>query len=95
MSVGCGAFFADLNGQKQTFTDSGGAPCVQKKEGAAKHRVLQHPQKNLFRSLVQLFGLAAAFGTLPDGGFAFALFLYRFRILALINYCTLKLRMDS
>ncbi len=30
-------FFADLNGQKQTFTNSGGAPCVPKKEGAAKH----------------------------------------------------------
>ena len=36
-------FFADLNGQKQFFTDSGGAPCVQKKEGAAKHRVLHPP----------------------------------------------------
>jgi hypothetical protein len=27
-------FFADLNRQKQFFTDSGGAPCVQKKTGS-------------------------------------------------------------
>ena len=38
-------FFTDKNGLLRTFTDSVGAPQVQKKEGAAKHRVLQHPRK--------------------------------------------------
>ena len=33
-------FFADLNGQKQTFTDSGGAPCVHKKNHTLKYDCL-------------------------------------------------------